>query len=138
MNIEKIKLQKYFNACDKHLQRIEEAYADMQHIILPSVERYKNLNKDEVQDIDQYLYRFAKLQDTMGDKIFKLSRTSIGANINEAQDAQSTNDFISKLSISLKEARESKYWLELLKDLEEIIKLLVSIIKSTKANNAKN
>ncbi|HFU76000.1 MAG TPA: four helix bundle protein [Arcobacter sp.] len=74
----------------------------------------------------------------MGDKIFKLSRTSIGANINEAQDAQSTNDFISKLSISLKEARESKYWLELLKDLEEIIKLLVSIIKSTKANNAKN
>jgi four helix bundle protein len=80
------------------------------------------------------------------------SRTSIEADINEVQDAHagvlqlnpaeyqeaSTNDFISKLSISLKEARESKYWLELLKGLEEIIKLLVSIIKSTKANNAKN
>lgn len=80
------------------------------------------------------------------------SRTSIGADINEVQDAHagvlqlnpavqqeaSTNDFISKLSISLKEARESKYWLELLRDLEEIIKLLVSIIESTKANNAKN
>jgi len=78
--------------------------------------------------------------------------TSIGANVNEAQDAQSTNDFISKLSISLKEARETKYWIELLKetdylttkeaksisdDLIEIIKLLVSIIKTTRTNNAK-
>ena len=75
--------------------------------------------------------------------------TSIGANINESQDAQSKNDFVAKLSISLKEARESKYWLELLKetnyltskeaesilkDLEEVIKLLVSIIKTSKEN----
>jgi len=78
--------------------------------------------------------------------------TSIGANISEAQDAQSSNDFISKLSISLKEARETKYWIELLEatdylsqkestnilnDNIEIIKLLVSIIKITKENNAK-
>ena len=77
--------------------------------------------------------------------------TSIGANINEAQDAQSKNDFISKLSISLKEAREAKYWIELLQetdyltrkeadsllsDLIEVIKLLVSIIKSTKENQS--
>ncbi len=75
--------------------------------------------------------------------------TSIGANINEVQDAQSKNDFISKLSISLKEAREAKYWIELLQesdylthkeadsllsDLIEVIKLLVSIIKSAKEN----
>ena len=78
--------------------------------------------------------------------------TSIGANISESQEAQSTNDFISKLSISLKEARETKYWINLLtetdyltnneaesilKDLIEIIKLLTSIIKLTKENNAK-
>ncbi len=75
--------------------------------------------------------------------------TSIGANINEAQEAQSKADFISKLSISLKEARESTYWIKLLQetdylttvettsilnDLTEIIKLLVSIIKTTKEN----
>ena len=84
------------------------------------------------------------------------SGTSIGANINESQEAQSKVDFISKLYISLKEARESKYWIELLKetnyltqkeadsiikDLIEILKLLTSIIKSTKnnikGNNAK-
>ena len=100
------------------------------------------------------LYRYLKSEK----KEYVLSKqllrcgTSIGANINEAQEAQSKNDFISKLSISLKEARESKYWIELLKetgylsekealnildDLIEIVKLLISIIKTTKDNNAK-
>ena len=80
--------------------------------------------------------------------------TSIGANINEAQAAQSTNDFISKLSISSKEARESKYWLDLLTETEylpkdhskvielkkenlELIKILTSIIKTTQEKNKK-
>ena len=73
--------------------------------------------------------------------------TSIGANVAESQDAQSTADFISKLSIALKEARETEYWLRLMKetdfltdaefssivaDCEEIVKMLVSIIKTTK------
>jgi len=74
--------------------------------------------------------------------------TSIGANINEAQAGQSKADFIAKMSISSKEARESKYWIDLLiktdyldineshvqsilKDIEEIIKLLTSIIKTS-------
>ncbi len=72
LNLDKIKLQKYFNECDNHLQRIEEAYADIKEIIPLTADRYKHLTKDEVQAIDQYIFRFAKLQDTMGDKIFKL------------------------------------------------------------------
>lgn len=80
------------------------------------------------------------------------SGTSIGANLNEAQAAQSTNDFISKLSISSKEARETKYWIDLLIETNylprdsqkvislkeqniELIKMLTSIVKSTKENN---
>ncbi len=81
--------------------------------------------------------------------------TSIGANISEAQEAQeaqSRNDFIAKLYISLKEARETKYWIELLretdyltskesehmmKDLTEVTKLLTAIIKKTKENTFK-
>ncbi len=79
--------------------------------------------------------------------------TSIGANINEAQAAQSKKDFISKMSISSKEARESKYWIDLListnylkeedkhvqsllNDTEEIIKLLTTIIKSSEGNSS--
>ena len=44
------------------------------------------------------------------------SGTSIGANLHEAQYAQGTKDFISKLEIALKECYESEYWLELLRD----------------------
>ena len=73
--------------------------------------------------------------------------TSIGANIAEAQQAQSRADFISKIAISLKETSETKYWIRLLnatdylKDKEaesiltdciEIEKILVSILKSSK------
>ena len=75
------------------------------------------------------------------------SGTSIGANINEAISGQSKRDFVYKLNISLKEARETNYWLNLLKDSEyinlveyeslnklcnEIIKMLTSIIMTTK------
>ncbi len=45
------------------------------------------------------------------------SGTSIGANIHEAQYAQSTKDFISKFEIALKECNESEYWLELFKEV---------------------
>ena len=77
------------------------------------------------------------------------SGTSIGANVRESIHAQSTADFISKLSIALKEADETEYWLELLNasdiiddvefksmsdDVKQIIGTLVKIIKSKKAS----
>ncbi len=72
LNLTRIKIKRYLNECDKHLQRIEEAYEDISPLLPLSVDKYKNLSKDEVQDIDQYLFRFTKLQDTMGNKLFKL------------------------------------------------------------------
>ncbi len=79
------------------------------------------------------------------------SGTSIGANINEAQAAQSKSDFISKMSIASKEARETKYWIDLLvkteylnpddeqiktmiEDIDDIIKIITKIVKSSKEN----
>ena len=73
--------------------------------------------------------------------------TSIGANVAEAQQAQSRADFVSKLNIALKEAYETDYWLRLLhetnyltesafqsviSDCRELEKLLISIIKTAK------
>ena len=99
------------------------------------------------------LYRFLLQQDRSLEPILKQilrSGTSIGANITEAQNAPSTKDFINKLNISLKEARESEYWLNLFKasdiideksfkslqiDCKELIKLLIAIIKTTKSNS---
>ncbi len=81
------------------------------------------------------------------------SGTSIGANVNEAISAESKKDFVHKLGISLKEARETKYWLNLLKDsdyinnkmffksnedCEELIKILSSIILTTKQRYLNN
>lgn len=82
-------------------------------------------------------------------QLFK-SWTSIGANIREAQEGQSKKDFLHKMSISLKEARESKYWISLLKDSwyfynypdrellikksNEMIWVLTKIVKTTKLN----
>lgn len=80
------------------------------------------------------------------------SGTSVGANIEEANQAQSTPDFIHKLSIALKEASETNYWLRLLrdggileaklansilKDCEEIQRMLTASIKTSKANASK-
>ena len=75
------------------------------------------------------------------------SGTSIGANVEEALAGQSRADFLSKMSIASKEARETNYWLRLLRDSnliscvpiedlllksEEISKMLTSIVKTTK------
>ena len=75
------------------------------------------------------------------------SGTSIGANARESNNAQSRADFLSKLSIALKEADETQYWLELLEEsdiisksqfeslndnLTEIIAMLTASIKTTK------
>lgn len=76
------------------------------------------------------------------------SGTAVCALIREAEFAQSPKDFVHKLSIALKEANESCYWLDLLKDTEyiskdqyqnihslniELIKLLIASIKTTKS-----
>ena len=72
--------------------------------------------------------------------------TSIGANVNEAQQGQSKKDFLMKMNIALKECSETKYWIELLYETEyinnkikqsiyedcmELEKLLTSIVKTT-------
>lgn len=99
-----------------------------------------------------YLYKGLteqKREFVMSKQLLK-SGTSIGANVREAEFAVSRPDFINKMTISLKEANETSYWLELLfttkyieekryselkKKIEEILRLLVSIVKSSKSNS---
>lgn len=97
------------------------------------------------------LYQFlvAERKEYVLSKQLLRSGTSIGANIREAGQAESKADFIHKASISLKEAYESEYWIELLhkagyidenqfntlnSDLIEIMKLLTAILKTSKNN----
>ena len=65
-------LDKYFHECDKHIKRINEAFETIKTFIPITALEYTKLEKNQVQALDQYMFRFAKLQDTLGDKIFKL------------------------------------------------------------------
>ena len=98
-----------------------------------------------------YLYKYLcdeKREFTMSRQLLR-SGTSVGANIREAKFAQSMPDFISKMSIALKEMSETQYWLELLietgyldqnesekltEDSIELIKMLHATVKTSKQN----
>lgn len=96
--------------------------------------------------IKLYMKLRSKNEFTLSNQLVK-SATSIGANITEAQYAQSRKDFINKMGIALKEANETEYWLKLLsksdiieeieyenyiKECLEIKMILISIVKSSK------
>lgn len=99
--------------------------------------------------LDAYFYLRDKEHYRLADQ-FVGAGTSIGANIEEAQAAHSKLDFISKLTIANKEARESRYWIRLFdrkelvssfpekefltKEIDEIILILNSIIKKSREN----
>jgi len=101
---------------------------------LRTVKLYMHLRKNKVER--ELLIQFLKCG------------TSVGANVEEAEGGQSLNDFIHKIGIAYKEAREAHYWLRLLRDsellelklansfiqdAEEIKKILASILKTSKA-----
>ena len=101
---------------------------------LRTVKLYMHLRKNKVER--ELLIQFLK------------SGTSVGANVEEAEGGHSLNDFIHKIGIAYKEAREAHYWLRLLRDselldmklansfiqdAEEIKKILASILKTSKA-----
>lgn len=99
--------------------------------------------------IKLYKYLKSKREDVMSKQVLR-SGTSIGANIAESKYAQSPDDFISKMSIALKEASETYYWLGLLfdsdyipdaentkslfSDCDELIRILVSSVKTAKSH----
>ncbi len=117
----------------------------------------KNILKERsyafaIRVVKLYKYLCSEKREFVLSKQVLRSGTAVGALVHEAEFGQSKADFINKLSIALKEANETSYWLSLLKDTEyishkmsqsikndsdELIKLLVSSIKTSKKNNRK-
>ena len=100
-----------------------------------------------VRIVRLYQYLRSKKKEFVLSKQLLRSGTSVGANISEAQQAQSRADFLSKINIALKEAAETEYWLRLLHatdyledrefmsvydDCVQVKKLLVAIVKTAK------
>lgn len=101
----------------------------------------------------QYLTEDAEYKEYVHSKQLYRSGTSVGANVRESKHAQSEADFLSKMSIAYKEADESEYWLSLLhdngylddkqfdslkKDIDRILRILSSIVKTMKEKIAKS
>lgn len=99
--------------------------------------------------IKMYKYLVEEKKEYILSKQILRSGTSIGANVKEAIRGQTKPDFYAKMNISLKEASETEYWIELLsesgylpekeaatiyEDCQELIKILVSITKTQKKN----
>lgn len=93
--------------------------------------------------------RYSKKEHILSEQLLR-SGTSIGANVREGLYAQSRKDFVNKLNIALKESAETDYWLEVIHvaeylndeeydslktDNDELLRLLSSIVKTTKDNN---
>jgi four helix bundle protein len=104
-----------------------------------------------VRIVKLYKYLVKEHKEYVLSKQLLRSGTSIGANINEAQAAQSKADFIAKMSIASKESRETQYWINLLiqtdylkitephverllQESNELAKLLTSIVKTAQLN----
>ena len=99
-----------------------------------------------VRIVNLYKYLKSEKNEYVLSKQILRCGTSIGANVSEAQKAQSKADFNAKMNIALKEANETEYWLRLLykteyltdieysnikNDIKELIAILVSICKKT-------
>lgn len=105
---------------------------------------------DFALDIIKLYMKLVKQKEFVRSRQLLKSGTSIGANVEEAIAGFSKNDFLYKMSISSKEARETRYWLRLLKhselteynfdsylhDIEQIINILTSIVKTSQLNNS--
>ncbi len=78
MNISEQKLLSNIEECNKHIYRMLIAYTEIIDSIPLDSDSYNNLKDNEITYIDQYLFRFAMLQDTMGEKLFRNLITSIG------------------------------------------------------------
>jgi four helix bundle protein len=99
--------------------------------------------------IDAYKYLCSNKRELIMSKQLLRSGTSIGANCNEAVAAVTTKDFCNKMAIASKEAYETRYWLqllekseyyqddELLEKCDEIIRIITSIVKTTREKMAK-
>ncbi|NGF57791.1 four helix bundle protein [Parapedobacter sp. SGR-10] len=100
-----------------------------------------------IRTVKLYQYLSEQKKEFVLSKQFLRSGTAIGALVREAEHAQSKADFLNKMNIALKEANETLYWVILLRetaylsedefqsihnDAEELVKILVSIVKTTK------
>ena len=115
MIIYQLKLQKIIIECDKHILRMNSAYKKIAATLPLDKDKYIKLSDDEVEHIDQYLFRFAKLQDAIGKRFFK----AILLSVEEDLDDMSFIDLLNRLE-KLNILESTQQWLELRKNRNDL------------------
>ena len=81
MNYQRDKLKKMLLECKKHLDRLKKAHQKIKAHFPLALDTYKELSDDTVAYLDQFLFRFSKLQDTLSQKVFPLLLINLGEEI---------------------------------------------------------
>ena len=109
------KLEKIFYECDKHLSRINSASKELEKIMPLDKDKYINLNEENIRVLDQFLFRFSKLQDAMGQKLFKMILIFLKEDVENKPFVDILN-LMEKLNI----ISEALLWKELREDRNEL------------------
>jgi uncharacterized protein with HEPN domain len=81
MNLYFEKINRIFEECQRHIYRMDLAHTEIAHLMPLSVETYEKLTDADIKTIDQFLFRFSKLQDAIGKKLFKTTLLALGEDI---------------------------------------------------------
>jgi hypothetical protein len=71
VNIEQLRLERYIFECKQHIAKMDVAYSKLSPFFPLTKTIYQDLNSDIISYLDQYFYRFSRLQDCLGQKLFK-------------------------------------------------------------------
>lgn len=108
MNSEEIILRKLLAECRKHSKRLHFADSKIANLLPLNTASVENLTEDQIALIDHYIFRFSKLQDTMGSKLFKAVLNYLG----ETTEDKSFIDIFNRLE-QLKIVTDIEKWSEL-------------------------
>ncbi|MDT0647425.1 Cthe_2314 family HEPN domain-containing protein [Zunongwangia sp. F260] len=81
MNKEAVKLEAIVGQCGKHVQRLNYAYSQIAFLLPFTAENVDRLKDEEISHLDQYIFRFSKLQDTLGQKLFPAVLARLGEEV---------------------------------------------------------
>jgi predicted nucleotidyltransferase len=106
LDIKKLKQEKIIQECEKHLQRLKYAKSELKNRFPLTLASYENLSEEDIQAIDQFIYRFSKLQDTIGEKLIKIVFSLYEENIDKFTFIDILNRLEKAEILSTKEWRE--------------------------------
>ncbi len=115
MVLKREKIERALGECEKHIRRIKSSASEMSSMMPLTEDRYARLNDEEVKVVDQFLFRFSKLQDAIGEKLFR----AILILLEEPVEGVPFLDILNRME-KLELIEEARVWRELRYDRNEL------------------